>query len=195
MDLTPSDGVLLAGEHFAPQGWYDRFSAELDNGFPYAIGGFFAVALASGLSGSGYDPLISWSLGGAAAVAYLGTFVWKRFVRPERAILGRIDESKLERTLFAAALLANERQGLLSLKPDNLALLAEPTGATPSWPAQSLEQSLLESWAVAVSELVNDWPAAYPGAVAQLATAASGRGILFANPSRSGPFGSPAPQP
>ncbi len=192
MDLTPSDGVLLAGEHFAPRGWYDLFSAELDNGFAYAIGGFFAIALASGLSGSGYDPRISWSLGGAAAVACLGTFVWKRFVRPERAILGRIDESKLERTLHAAALLANERQGLLSLKPDGLALLAEPTGATPSWPAESLEQSLLPGRTVSVSELVSDWRAAYPRPVAQLSTAAARREILCANPSRSGPLWIPS---
>jgi hypothetical protein len=189
VELTPSDGVLLAAKHFAPLSLSDRVGEEIDNGLLYGFGVFLAIALAYlfATQGGG-EPLVCWLLGGVATGGLLAAFVWKRFVRPDRALLGKIDESKLERTLLAAALLANVRQGILRLTPDGIELRAEPTSTVPRWPAESLEQSLLRDRALSVSELVSDWRAAYPWPLAQLAEAAGRRGLLQTNLSRTGPL-------
>jgi hypothetical protein len=184
VELTPSDAVLLAANRFAPLSLGERVGKEIDNGFLYGIGVFLVLGyLFTNQDGGG--PLV-WLLGSALTIGLVAAFVWKRFVRPDRAVLGNIDESKLERTLFAAALLANEQQGLLKLTPDGIELRAEPTGQPPHWPAESLEQGLLRNRALPVSELVSDWRAAYSLTLSQLAQAGTRRGLLQVNPSRTG---------
>jgi hypothetical protein len=111
---------------------------------------------------------------------------WQRFVRTDRALLDKIDEDRLKRTLFAVAILANEQRGLVKLTPDGIELRAEPTGQPSRWPTESLEQGLLRSRALPVSELVSDWRAAYPLVLMQLVETAARRGLLQANPSRTG---------
>jgi hypothetical protein len=186
VELTPSDGMLLAASRFAPLGLSERVGKEIDNGLLYAIGVFLVLGyLFTNPDGGG--PLV-WSLGAALALGLLAAFVWKRFVHPDRSLLGNIHERKLEHTMFAAALLANEQQGILKLAPDGIELRAEPAGAVSRWPAESLEQGLLRGRALPVSELVSDWRAAYPLALMQLVQSAGRRGLLQANPSRTGPL-------
>jgi hypothetical protein len=190
VELTPSDGVLLAAERFAPLSLSKRVCEEIDKGFVYGFGAFCAIALAYGIATQGGgNPRVCWLLGGAATAGLLAGYAWKRFVRPDRALLGKIDESRLERSLFAAALLANEQHGLLRLAPDGIELRAEPTDLPVHWPSESLEQGLLRDRALSVSELVSDWrAAAYPVPLWQLAKTAGTRGLLQANPSRTGPL-------
>src|SRR4051812_7791103 len=71
--------------------------------------------------------------------------IWQRAGSSERPWLEKVDAPKLERTLFAAAVLANEQAGLLRLMPDGIELRAEPTGLPSPWPKGSLEQGLLRS--------------------------------------------------
>lgn len=184
MELTPGDTVLLAANRFAPLGLAERVGKEIDNGLLYGVG----VLLVLGYLFTNQGGLLVWLLGGAVATGLVGGFVWHRLIRPDRAVLGNIRERQLERTLFAAALLANEQQGLLKLTPEGIELRAEPGGLPSRWPAESLEQDLLRDRALPVSELVSDWRAAYPLALMHLAQAATRRGLLQANPSRTGPL-------
>jgi hypothetical protein len=186
VELTPSDAVLLAASRFAPLGLSERVGKEIDNGLLYGVGVFLVLGyLFTNPDGGG--PLV-WVLGGALALGLLAAFVWNRFIRPDRAVLGNVRERELERTLFAAAVLANEQQGLLRLTADGVELRAEPSGLPSRWPSESLEQGLLRNRALSVSELVSDWRAAYPRVLMQLAQAATGRGLLQANSSRTGPL-------
>src|SRR4051812_15078562 len=118
--------------------------------------------------------------------------MWQRAGSSERAFLEKVDAPQLERTLFAAALLANEQHGLLRLVPDGIELRAEPAGLPPPWPKGSLEQGLLRSRALPVSQLVSDWRGQHPVALGQVVKTAGERGLLQANTSRTGPFYIPA---
>jgi hypothetical protein len=113
-------------------------------------------------------------------------YFWRRVGRPRPTLLGPVDVARLERLLFAEALLANERAGLLALTEGAAGLRAEPRTAPVPWPAAALEATLLRGRSLRVAQLVADWRGGTPDPLAAIASAAVRRGVLRDGGARHG---------
>jgi hypothetical protein len=89
-----------------------------------------------------------------------------------------IDADRLLPLLVAEALLAHQRDGLLSLRASPEGLRAEPANLPMPWPPDSLEAALQRARPISVAQLVADWRAGSAPSLEALVRSAQRRGIV-----------------
>jgi hypothetical protein len=189
---VPSECALLDAARLAPEGFSQSLVREIEFATWFLL---FGLPAASGLVELVYRqsenaPRSEATSVAIGAAAMLAVYLWCRFVwpRPKRRLLGRVDETALQRLLLMEAVLASEQAGLITLTLRAESVVAAPTGAAMMWPAGSLEYLLLRRRPLDVAQLVVDARAIGSLDVFDIADRARRRTILRENPGRRGPM-------